>query len=137
MIGIIGEGAATLVLEEYEHAKNRGAPILAEVLGFGTNTDGNHVTQPSAPTMETALHLAMTDAGLTPQDIGFISGHGTATEFGDIAESVATNAVFQDKTPYHSLKSYFGHTLGACGSMEAWLAIEMMRDKVVCTNHQP
>ncbi len=125
---VIGEGAATLILEEYEHAKNRGAPIFAEVIGFGTNTDGNHVTQPSAPTMETALRLALDDANLSPQDIGFISGHGTATEYGDIAESIATNAVFQDKVPFHSLKSYFGHTLGACGSMEAWLGIEMMRD---------
>jgi len=126
---VIGEGAATLILEEYEHAKKRGAPILAEVVGFGTNTDGNHVTQPSAPTMEMALRLALEDAKLKPEDIGFISGHGTATEFGDIAESIATNAVFQDKVPFHSLKSYFGHTLGACGSLEAWLGIEMMWDK--------
>ena len=58
-----------------------------------------------------------------------MGGHGTATEYGDIAESIATNAIFQDHTPYHSLKSYFGHTLGACGSLEAWLGIEMMRDK--------
>lgn len=126
---VIGEGAATLILEEYEHAKKRGATILAEVIGFGTNTDGNHVTQPSAPTMETALRLALKDANLNPEDIGFISGHGTATEFGDIAESIATNAVFQDNVPFHSLKSYFGHTLGACGSLEAWLGIEMMRDQ--------
>lgn len=126
---VIGEGAATLILEEYEHAKKRGADILAEVVGFGTNTDGNHVTQPSAPTIETALRLALKDAGLKPEDIGFISGHGTATEFGDIAESIATHAVFKDQTPFHSLKSYFGHTLGACGSLEAWLAIEMMRDR--------
>lgn len=126
---VIGEGAATLILEEYEHAKKRGAPIFAEVIGFGTNTDGNHVTQPSAPTMETALRLALKDASLNPKDIGFISGHGTATEFGDIAESIATSAVFQDKVPFHSLKSYFGHTLGACGSLEAWLGIEMMRDQ--------
>ncbi len=125
---VIGEGAATLILEEYEHAKKRGATILAEVIGFGTNTDGNHVTQPSAPTMETALHLALKDADIAPEDIDFISGHGTATEYGDIAESIATNAIFQEHTPYHSLKSYFGHTLGACGAMEAWLGIEMMRD---------
>lgn len=125
---VIGEGAATLVLEEYEHAKKRGATIYAEVVGFGTNMDGNHVTQPSAPTMKTALQLALSDASLKPENIDFISGHGTATEFGDIAESIATNAVFGSTVPFHSLKSYFGHTLGACGSLEAWLGIEMMND---------
>lgn len=126
---VIGEGATTLILEDYERAKARGATIYAEVIGFGTNQDGNHVTQPSPDTMEIALRLALKDAKLSPNDIDFISGHGTATEFGDIAETTATHAVFGEKTPIHSLKSYFGHTLGACGSMEAWLAIEMMRDK--------
>jgi 3-oxoacyl-[acyl-carrier-protein] synthase II len=86
------------------------------------------VTQPTAETMETALRLALQDAQLEPDAIGFVSGHGTATEHGDIAETNATYAVFQDKVPLHSLKSYFGHTLGACGSIEAWLSIEMMRE---------
>ncbi len=125
---VIGEGAATLILEDYDHAMARKAPIYAEIIGFGTNTDGNHVTQPTAETMEVAIRLALQDARLAPADIGFISGHGTATEHGDIAETLATYAVFQDKTPLHSLKSYFGHTLGACGSIEAWLGIEMMRN---------
>ncbi len=124
---VIGEGAATLILEEYEHAKARNAPIYAEVIGFGTNLDGKHVTQPTAPTMEKCLRLALQDANITPETIGFISGHGTATEFGDIAETIATSAVFQPNTSIHSLKGYFGHSLGACGSMEAWLAVEMMR----------
>jgi 3-oxoacyl-[acyl-carrier-protein] synthase II len=124
---VIGEGAATLVLEEYERAIARGAPIYAEIVGFSTNLDGNHITQPSAPTMEVALRLALEDANLSPADIGFVSGHGTATEFGDIAETIATHAVFKDKIPIHSLKSYFGHSLGACGAIEAWLGIEMMR----------
>ena len=124
---VIGEGAATLILEEYEHAKARGATIYAELVGFGTNLDGSHATQPSAPTMEKAMSLALEDANLSPEQIGFISGHGTATEFGDITETIATHALFQGKVPFHSLKSYYGHTLGACGSMEAWLAIEMMR----------
>jgi 3-oxoacyl-[acyl-carrier-protein] synthase II len=125
---VIGEGAATLILEDYDHAMARKAPIYAEIIGFGTNTDGNHVTQPTAETMEVAIRLALQDARLAPADIGFISGHGTATEHGDIAETLATYAVFQDKAPLHSLKSYFGHTLGACGSIEAWLGIEMMRN---------
>lgn len=124
---VIGEGATTLILEEYNHAVARGAQILAEVAGFATNLDGNHVTQPSAPTIEVALQMALDDAKISPRDIGFINGHGTATEYGDIIETMATNAVFGEKTPIHSLKSYFGHTLGACGAMEAWLGIEMMR----------
>lgn len=124
---VIGEGAVTLVLEEREHAKARGAPIFAEITGFGTNTDGNHVTQPQARTMEQALRLALEDAELDKEAIGFVSGHGTATEWGDIAETRATNAVFGATMPIHSLKSFFGHSLGACGAMEAWLGIEMMQ----------
>lgn len=123
---VIGEGATTLILEEYEHAVARGATIYAEVIGFATNTDGNHATQPTQETMKKAMWMALIDAKLTPQDIGFISGHGTATEFGDIAEAAATHALFGNRVPFHSMKSYFGHTLGACGALEAWLMIEMM-----------
>ena len=125
---VIGEGAATLVLEAYEHALARGAPVLAEIVGFGTNTDGHHATQPRAETMAVALRLALQDAGLPPEAIGYVNGHGTATEWGDIAESVATASVLGTLVPIHSLKSYFGHTLGACGAMEAWMGIEMMRE---------
>lgn len=125
---VIGEGAATLVLEEREHALARGAPIYCEVVGFATNSDGSHVTQPLAETMATVMNMALADAGLTVGAIGFIDGHGTATEWGDIAETQATYVVFGDKAPIHSLKGYFGHTLGACGAIEAWLGIEMMRD---------
>jgi 3-oxoacyl-[acyl-carrier-protein] synthase II len=123
---VIGEGATTFVLEEYEHALARGAPIRAELVGFGTNTDGNHATQPKAETMAIALRLALQDAALPPEAVGYVNGHGTATEWGDIAETVATAAVFGPRMPIHSLKSYFGHTLGACGALEAWLGIEMM-----------
>jgi 3-oxoacyl-[acyl-carrier-protein] synthase II len=124
---VIGEGAGTLILEEYEHARARGATIYAEVVGFACNSDGNHVTQPQASTMQHALRLALEDAELSPDAIGFISGHGTATEWGDIAESQATHQIFGSQTPIHSLKGHFGHSLGACGSIEAWLSIEMMR----------
>ncbi|HZB90202.1 MAG TPA: beta-ketoacyl-ACP synthase [Stellaceae bacterium] len=123
---VIGEGAATLVLEELEHAKARGARIHAELVGFGTNSDGQHITQPTVETMEQALRLALADAGLAPESIGFVNGHGTATEWGDVAESKATAAALGHGAPIHSLKSYFGHSLGACGSIEAWLGIEMM-----------
>lgn len=125
---VIGEGAATLVLEEFEHARSRGARIHAELVGYGTNSDGNHVTQPSSATMAAVLRLAMDDAKLPAEAIGFVNGHGTATEWGDIAESAATSEVLGKRMPIHALKSYFGHSLGACGSIEAWLGIEMMKD---------
>ncbi|WP_374307514.1 beta-ketoacyl-ACP synthase [Dongia sp.] len=124
---VIGEGAVTLILEERERALARGATIYAEIVGFSCNSDGNHVTQPQASTMQVALREALADAGLPAQEIGFVSGHGTATEWGDIAETAATQAVLGSAAPIHSLKSYFGHSLGACGAMEAWLGIEMMR----------
>ncbi|MGQ4277292.1 beta-ketoacyl-ACP synthase [Pseudidiomarina sp. E22-M8] len=125
---VIGEGAGTFILEELEHAQERGATILAELVGFGTNTDGAHVTQPTAATMEIAMRLALEDAELIPADIGYVNAHGTATDRGDIAESQATAAVFGPRMPISSIKSYLGHTLGACGAIEAWVSINMMND---------
>lgn len=123
---VIGEGACTLVLERLDLALARGAKIHAEIAGFGTNSDGCHVTQPSSATMQRAMELALESAGLGPADIGYVSAHGTATDRGDIAESTATHQLFGASMPISSMKSYMGHTLGACGSLEAWLAIEMM-----------
>lgn len=125
---VIGEGAGTLVLEEYEHAKARGAKIYAELIGFATNCDAKHVTQPEKETMQMCMQMALQDANISADKIGYISAHGTATERGDIAETNATEAAVGTHTPISSLKSYFGHTLGACGAVEAWVAIEMMND---------
>jgi 3-oxoacyl-[acyl-carrier-protein] synthase II len=125
---VIGEGAGTLILEELEHALARGARIYAELVGFGTNSDGLHVTQPDSGSMQVAMRLALQDAGLEPSAIGYISAHGTATGHGDVAESHATAAVFGGKTPISALKSFTGHTLGACGALEAWAAIQMMNE---------
>jgi 3-oxoacyl-[acyl-carrier-protein] synthase II len=125
---VLGEGACTLVLEELEHARARGAPILAEIVGFGTNSDGTHVTQPNATTMARAMQLALKDAGVSPEAIGYVNAHGTATDHGDVAETNATASVFQRPVPISSLKSYMGHTLGACGALEAWMTVEMMRE---------
>jgi len=124
---VLGEGACTLVLEEYEHARARGAKIHAEVIGFGTNSDGCHVTHANPETMAVAMRLALADAQLPPEAIAYVNAHGTATEQGDIAESQATHAVFGERVAISSLKSYMGHTLGACGALEAWMSIEMMR----------
>jgi 3-oxoacyl-[acyl-carrier-protein] synthase II len=123
---VIGEGAATLILEELEFAKARGATILAEVVGFGSNSDGTHVTRPQTQTMEVAMRLALEDAALSPSAIGYVNAHGTATEQGDIAESQATHRVFGESMPVSTAKGHLGHTLGACGAIEAWLSIEMM-----------
>ncbi|WP_031429627.1 beta-ketoacyl-ACP synthase [Methylomicrobium agile] len=125
---VIGEGAGTLILEELEHARSRGAAIHAEVVGYGTNSDGLHVTQPDSRSMQVAMRLALDDAGLLPGAIGYISAHGTATQHGDVAESHATRAIFGAHTPISAMKSYTGHTLGACGALEAWTAIRMMRE---------
>lgn len=125
---VIGEGAGTLLLEEYEHARARGAKIYAELVGFGCNSDGCHVTQPNMETMAIAMTLALEDAGLPASAIGYVNAHGTSTQHGDIAESQATHRVFGSRMPISSLKSYTGHTLGACGALEAWASIEMMRE---------
>jgi 3-oxoacyl-[acyl-carrier-protein] synthase II len=126
---VIGEGAATLVLEEYEHAKARGARIYAEIVGFACNSDGRHITQPETDTMAIAMQSALDDANLPATAIGYGSAHGTATDRGDVAESHATARIFGNHTPISSMKSYLGHTLGACGAIEAWWAIEMMRNQ--------
>lgn len=123
---VIGEGSAALVLEDLEHARARGAPILAEIVGYGTNCDGAHVTQPNTGTMEVAMRLALEDANLPATAIGYVNGHGTATERGDIAETQATQRLFGSKMPISSLKGHTGHTLGACGAIEAWASIEML-----------
>ena len=124
---VVGEGAATLVLEEYEHALARGATIHAEIVGFGCNSDGAHITQPTAETMAVAMRLALSDARLDAGAIGYVNAHGTSTDRGDVAESHATVSVFGERMPISSLKSYVGHTLGACGALEAWWTIEMMK----------
>lgn len=126
---VIGEGAATLVLEDLEHAQARGGRPLIEIVGFGTNSDGMHVTQPDDKQQARAMSLALADAGVAPAAIGYVSAHGTATDRGDVAEARATASVLGGSVPVSSMKSYVGHTLGACGAMEAWWMIEMMRNK--------
>lgn len=123
---VIGEGACTLILENRAHALARGAKIYAEIVGFDTNADGAHITQPSSETMQRVMAMALDNADLSADAIGYISAHGTATDRGDVAESHATLQVYGDNTPISTMKSYMGHTLGACGALEAWLAIEMM-----------
>ncbi|MCR5764068.1 MAG: beta-ketoacyl-ACP synthase [Treponema sp.] len=125
---VIGEGAGTLILEDMEHAVSRGAKIYAEVAGFGTNADGTHITNPNRETMAQAMELAIQNAGIDKECISYINAHGTATHAGDIAETQATYSVFQRSVPISSTKSFIGHTLGACGAIEAWCSVNMMRE---------
>ncbi|UFH49619.1 beta-ketoacyl-ACP synthase [Pseudomonas sp. KNUC1026] len=131
---VIGEGAGMLVLEELEHALARGATIYAEVAGFGSNADGQHSTRPEQATMRRAMELALEDASLPAEAVGYVNGHGTATEQGDIAETLATSSLFGPRMPISSQKSFLGHTLGACGALESWFSIEMLNsDRYVHT----
>lgn len=131
---VIGEGGSMLVLEELQHALARGARIHAEIVGFGSNADGQHITRPEQTTMRRAMELALEDAALAPQAIGYVNGHGTATDQGDIAETQATSSLFGARMPISSQKSFLGHTLGACGALESWFSIEMMNsDRYVHT----
>lgn len=125
---VLGEGACSLILEELEHATARGAHIYAEIVGFGTNTDGTHITNPNAGTMKEAMREALEQAGLTAGQIGYVSLHGTGTVNGDIAEAEATRSIFTTPVPASSLKGYTGHTLGACGALESMVSIMMMRE---------
>lgn len=131
---VIGEGAAVLILEEMEHAKKRGAKIYAEITGFATNTDGTHITNPNSETMAKVMEMALEDAQLSSDKIGYINAHGTSTLQGDIAESQATYSVFKREIPISTIKNYTGHTLGACGAIEAALSVEMMNNKWFCPN---
>lgn len=128
---VVGEGGACLVLEEYSHAKKRGAKIYAEILGYGTNCDGTHLTNPSDAGMARAMKVSLVDAGLSPENIGHINAHATATDAGDIAESKATYSVFSDEVPVSAFKGYMGHTLGACGAIESIITIIMMKEKFI------
>lgn len=125
---VIGEGAGCMVLEDWDHAVARGAKIYGEIIGFATNSDATHITAPNPETIQICIENAIKNAGLAPSDIGYISAHGTATNIGDIAESNATYKVYGNKTPISTLKSYFGHTLGACGAVEAIFGLNMMNE---------
>ncbi len=125
---VVGEGAGTFVVEELERAKAKGRRIHAEIVGYGTNCDGTHATNPSSEGMSQAMRLALDDAKLGPGDVHYVNAHATGTVIGDAAESHAMGSVFSDRVPVSSLKGHMGHTLGACGAIEAALSIGMMRE---------
>ncbi|WP_196158499.1 beta-ketoacyl-ACP synthase II [Reinekea sp. G2M2-21] len=132
---VLGDGAGVIVLEEYEHAKARGAKIYAELTGFGMSGDAYHMTSPPADGAGAAAAMknAMNDAGLNPVDVNYINAHGTSTPAGDVAESKAAKSVYgadADKIVVSSTKSMIGHLLGAAGAVEAIFSILAIRDQV-------
>ncbi len=116
---VVGEGAGILVLEAEEHARARGAPILAEVLGYGGTTDAVNMASPAPAGMARAAELALADAGLTAADLCYVNAHATGTPLGDAAEAEALYGLVGDRVPVSSWKGHLGHSLGACGSIEA------------------
>ncbi|EAF1791406.1 beta-ketoacyl-[acyl-carrier-protein] synthase II [Listeria monocytogenes] len=133
---IIGEGAGIVILEEYEHAKARGAKIYAEIVGYGATGDAYHITAP-APNGEgaaRAMKMAIDDAGLTPDKVDYINAHGTSTPYNDEYETQAIKTVFGEhakKLAISSTKSMTGHTLGASGGIEAIFALLTIRDNII------
>ena len=131
---VFGEGAAIMIMETYEHAQERGAPILAELLGAGWSFDAFNETAPDAETQAIAMKMALEDAGISPEDIDYINAHGTATKLNDAAETKATKMVFGErayKVPISSNKSMIGHLACAAGSIEAIAAVMTVREGVI------
>jgi 3-oxoacyl-[acyl-carrier-protein] synthase II len=128
---VCGEGAGVIVLEEHEHALQRGANILAEVVGYHTCSNGVHVSQSDDSSMRTCMRTTLASAGLSPADIGYVGAHATGTPQGDAAEASAIAAVFGPDIPVSSLKGNMGHTLGASGAIELAATIEMMRNDTI------
>ena len=126
---VLGEGAAVLALEDFDSARERGAPILAEITGYGISTDNHHLTQPhpSGIGPELAMRRALNDAALTPAEVDYINAHGTATPFNDASEGAAIAKLFGARVPVSSTKAMMGHSLGAAGAIEAVFSVLAIR----------
>ena len=141
---VLGEGAACLIMEEYEHAKARGAKIYAEIIGEGMTSDAYHMTapDPEGKGAERVMRLALKDAGLQPEDIDYINTHGTSTPLGDVTEVKAIQRVFGEHVynmNLDSTKSMTGHLIGATGAVEALACIMALKDGIIppTINHDP
>jgi len=133
---VVGEGAGILVLESFEHAQKRDAPILAEVVGYGMSGDAYHITQPeeNGDGAYRVMMAALKDAKLSPNDIGYVNAHGTSTPIGDVIETRALKRVFGERAksvPVSSTKSMTGHLLGGAGGLEAGISVLALRDQTL------
>jgi 3-oxoacyl-[acyl-carrier-protein] synthase II len=133
---VLGEGGAMVVLEEFEHAKRRGAPIFGEVLGYGTTADAYRITDihPEGRGAIACMKMAISDASLTPADIHYVNAHGTSTAVNDRVETVACKQVFGERamrTPVSSTKSMMGHLIAAAGATELIVSLLAIRDNVL------
>ncbi|NLZ63517.1 MAG: beta-ketoacyl-[acyl-carrier-protein] synthase family protein [Lentisphaerae bacterium] len=128
---VCGEGAGIMVLEEYEYARRRNAPILAEIAGYATNCTGSQISQSDSSSIESCMRLALDDAQMSPEEVDYISAHATSTVAGDREEAAAIRAIFADRVPVSSCKGHLGHTLGASGALESAAVLEMIRHGVI------
>lgn len=128
---VIGEGAGAVVLEEYEFAKKRGAPILAEVIGFACSNNGGDLVHPNRQGIVQTITTGLDNAGITPEAVDFVSAHGTATRVGDIVEAQAMHDVYGANPLVTAFKSYVGHTMGTCGVMETVFTLYLMKNKMM------
>ncbi len=128
---VCAEGAGLIVLESLEHALRRGAPILAEVIGFASNVSPANIVNPDADSIQACMRLALDDAGFDAGDIDYVNAHATGTVLGDIAEARAIEALFGNRPPVSSLKGHMGHTMAASGALELIASMCMMREGTV------
>ncbi len=126
---VVGEGAGTLVLEEWQQAKARGARIYGEISGFYTNNDASHMTNPSIAGLISAMKHALIEAKISPEVISYVNAHGTGTQAGDRVEALAISEIFGKQALTSSLKGHFGHLMGACGVIETIACLGMLADK--------
>jgi 3-oxoacyl-[acyl-carrier-protein] synthase II len=132
---VLGDGAGAVVLEEYTHAKRRGAKVYAELIGFGMSSDAHHITLPSGDGAVLAMKLAMQDAGINPEEINYINAHGTSTVAGDLEESNAIKKILGNdiakRVMISSTKSMTGHLLGAAGAVETVFTVLSLKNQIV------
>ena len=133
---VCGEGSGILVLESYQSAKDRGARIYGEILGFGNINDSKHIANPHEDAMARAMRDSLREAQVAPEEIDYVNAHATGTELGDIAEAAAIHSVVGGSTPVSSLKGHIGHTLGAAGALETIVLLEMIkRQELIATRN--
>jgi 3-oxoacyl-[acyl-carrier-protein] synthase II len=128
---VVGEGAGAVLLEEYEHARKRGAEIIGEVIGFACNNNGGDLILPNIQGIRATIELALEDAAIAPAEVEFISAHATATKMGDVVEAQAIGGIYGDGPLVCGLKSYMGHTMGSCGAIESIITLFMLKDGFV------